>query len=60
MLVSPEIRFSAHVPLQVQLLAVTTSLIHVAKGLCAEISYPMFQVLVSVTALSTDDTQTKV
>ncbi|XP_062515941.1 dynein axonemal assembly factor 5-like [Corticium candelabrum] len=58
-LVSPEIRFSAHVPLQVQLLAVTTSLIHVAKGLCAEISYPMFQVLVSVTALSTDDTQTK-
>ena len=59
-LISPDIRFSAHVPLQVQLLAVVMSLIQVAGESCGEISYPLFKVLASVMALSSDETRTKV
>jgi hypothetical protein len=59
-LINPEIRFSAHVPLKVQLLEAVMSLIQVAGESCGKISYPLFKVLASVMALSSKETQTKV
>jgi dynein assembly factor 5 len=58
-LINPEIRFSAHVPLKVQLLEAVMSLIQVAGESCGKISYPLFKVLASVMALSSKETQTK-